>query len=616
MKTPHKKDVKVSMDKDFSNMKQYVNSASEGDASVMRRDYKTDMRLWFTYFMMCVLFGTVLAGCSSNPTAPSATSLSVNASGTPIVTTTPAGTFSVSGQVTDADGFPVYDTAAQIIVSIAKAGVQLSSQPLFQGTFSFTGLASGQYVLYAADTAVPPIFKPTNAFVLVNDTAPNVVQIKMSKFPTLFTSSIHLTGQFVTPTNQQAIPFGKVTLGGYETITLSDGRFFLYNVTSGSYQLMLSKSGFTDKSIGLELASTGITLGNKTITSVIATTDSMGKPVTAYDLGVIEAVPDILSTGNLIGMVVDKTGAFIPNFNFKLFYRRDTSSLSEITTARASVLASPKGDFNLVNLPAGYYFGVGLSAQIVQTTTANGVEFSIGGTAYTQGLEVQAGKDTIMTIVANDAAKIVAPTLIPLAVNGIPASYTSLDNVAFQWNGVDSVNQYKLKITSSANSPTPYTVTLNEVAVGVLTAVQTARLNINSIPLGIGNYVWQVGSVDETNSSNPKYSDGEAFSIRPSKNDLSPKDGSSFNIFGTIASITLTWPPDPNSSHVVVSLYDAAGNNIPIVGGGVVAGNGGMQSLQIGWSPAPATTYFWRVRYYYRYSTQPIESEMSSFILF
>ena len=83
----------------------------------------------------------------------------------------------------------------------------------------------------------------------------------------------------------------------------------------------------------------------------------------------------------------------------------------------------------------------------------------------------------------------------------------------------------------------------------------TATATFNSVPLGIGYYIWQVGAVDST-TGNPVWSPGQTFTIRPLVQDLSPNGKLAPN--GASPTVFLTWPKDPNCSHVVVEVFNEA----------------------------------------------------------
>ncbi|HOY68885.1 MAG TPA: hypothetical protein PLP29_18550, partial [Candidatus Ozemobacteraceae bacterium] len=188
-------------------------------------------RLCLGLALVVCMAAVILTGCDANPSGSSSSGSSTTTTPTPPATVT-AGTATIFGYIVGSNNTAIDTTKSTVLVD-AYLGKDRVAQniPLVGNTFTISGLAANIYVLHVRDTANPAMYSPTFVPVTTSLNAVTQTTITLAEVPTnVAASRLTLFGTYITP-NKEPIQYAKVSLGGYQTITLADGRFFLYNIS-------------------------------------------------------------------------------------------------------------------------------------------------------------------------------------------------------------------------------------------------------------------------------------------------------------------------------------------------------------------------------------------------
>ncbi|HOY66961.1 MAG TPA: hypothetical protein PLP29_08730, partial [Candidatus Ozemobacteraceae bacterium] len=375
-----------------------------------------------------------------------------------------------------------------------------------------------------------------------------------------------------------------------------------------------------DKTVNLRIDDAGVFLANTPLSYVAATNvnapiDITGTKVAGYELGQLEATPKMSNLGSLFGRVTRTDGTPYANFSFQLMYAVSGDPGAKIEK-KDIITTDGQGYFPQLDLEPGKYYATEVSAYPEARTIGNSLVYVIVGKTFSTAM-VTVGETSPMDFTVSDTLTTLLAPVLKSPAN--LASYSMYDTVGFTWAGVDKATSYILQVktaptTIRAGGIDPYQLT-KSIAAPMPGQDITATANFNSVPLGIGYYIWQVGAVDST-TGNPVWSPGQTFTIRPLVQDLSPNG--KLAPLGASPTVFLTWPKDPNCSHVVIEVFDEATGALLAfdkAGPTAVANNtdhydiiyDGWVGNDLRWPTGKK--WRWHVKYYYSGSNIVITSE-------
>jgi len=374
-------------------------------------------RFFMSLALVMCLAAVILSGCDSNPSGTEASTTTTTTTTVPLTPSTgdPSNT-TIYGSILDADsGMAIQNTAASIKVALYKDGVGVKTvDTLNNSTYSISGLPGGIYTVIAYDAATVPIYNRN--YVVVAAAANNTYEmnIKIKQIPVVVgvqRSSLTFFGKLEDAVNGSPVMFATVkigvggnTAGGYETTTLADGYFFIYGVSSGTYTVTFSKTGYNDLSASLEVGpsdnTAAIRFGSTNIAyDAVGHKDGTGVIVPGYNLNTSKLSNQFVNTGALSGIIRNPaTSAPLANSRFNLFYKRKAEPADTLAIIYPGFTTNSEGYFSMKNLPAGYY-GIGDSnttALAILDVYNKIVDWTIvGGVVYTGALlEVVPGNTT------------------------------------------------------------------------------------------------------------------------------------------------------------------------------------------------------------------------------
>ncbi len=190
----------------------------------------------------------------------------------------------------------------------------------------------------------------------------------------------------------------------FQTSTLESGYFFLFDISSGTWEIKFKKGGYNESTETLVATATTITFNNQNVDyDNVGQRNGTGTVIVGYNLGDVEIAANALLVGAIKGVVHDVAAPFaaLPEgTGLNIFYRRDLSDTSPISYIVRGVTTNAEGYIAVENLPAGYY-GIGAITTFPQAVlNANGdiVGWTIaGGNVYVGvALQVTPGNTTLI----------------------------------------------------------------------------------------------------------------------------------------------------------------------------------------------------------------------------
>jgi hypothetical protein len=357
----------------------------------------------------CMLIAAFITGCggSNNPSGPSnGTAISNSA-------TTASGTVKLNGLLIDSStNNLVDDNLALLRVTIILVGTNATyvQNALNNSAFTFNDLQAGNYLIRIEDISNPKRFETTQ---IIKELSGEKVDISLRMVPVpslVVPSNLNFFGKVVEATIANPVSFATIMIknssgSSYETSTLATGTFSILGLSSGTYELSFSKSGFETASRTLSIRADGrIILDSKDITAadINTFTDGAGVSRTGYDLGEIILAPNWAETGGIAGLLYN-TNVLpkVPYINtpFHLVYDSNTQDAVPPASIIKNFYTNDLGYFFAKNLPKGFYLvarpGYTLSP-IISGGNITGYNFAPGDLVFDVWLEVNPGAVTII----------------------------------------------------------------------------------------------------------------------------------------------------------------------------------------------------------------------------
>ncbi len=304
------------------------------------------------------------SGITTDDTSTSTTTTTTTSNSANAVEASPC---RVYGQVISADDTNV-KSPANIKVAFKNIATNVitdnsGNSPDTRDAFDFN-LVAGFYQITAQDISANPEYD-TNWFykeISENQEVKISLQPKTTTVSTIPKINLYgvikdMSGHDVTFANISA----KKGSSAIETTTkLDNGNYCFLNLSSGTYEVEISKKSFQTVTRQLVIGNESITFNGNTITdftNTTAFTDSAGNANTGYDLGILYLPYELRDAGAFAGVVIDPaTGQPLANTTISLWISYVGSQLQ---AAPELILPSfntdANGYFYVENLQVGYY---------------------------------------------------------------------------------------------------------------------------------------------------------------------------------------------------------------------------------------------------------------------
>ncbi len=547
---------------------------------------------------------------------------------------------------------PIPGITVQLFVQNATElnNTNRSSTSLSSGEVIFTGLSTGTYVLQVAASAK---YQASSKLAIINTSnsassidAGNLILISQpTSDPGVAT--LDLTGRLVddgTPLSVAVVSLDS----GQSTVSDGLGIFTLRNIASGTRRLFISKPGVASNTISFEVVgtvppnATAIKFGGNTYnvnsgTRMVDLTTS-----TAND---IEITPNLHASGILRGtvkrFVMDTSGYMTKQEG--LSYEFDLWQVYPDSTARrfGSVVSKSDGFWMIDNLPpfednSALWFAVPVdtTVSVQQGNTGNVAVFQNSSAIWANrdpvlayGYKVTSGEATVMdftlpTFLFSNSTGSVNPIsnagFAATSAGAAIANYeTSIsDDMYAKWTGpgTSTVVTFEFNKAYRQTSPVPvqkaFTITDTTP-----TATHVKVMKPLAMGLDYGRYTWRTLVNDPSVSGLTISSNNALLTIRPSNTDVSPQNGTTYDIPVATHTVTFVAPTDADATQAVLEFYQLVGGNRVLIGRSAEPTLSNQAVFHLTWSgnsPA-AGNYEWRVGYFYP-DGPPMYSQYTSLI--
>lgn len=606
------------------------------------------VKFFYLAVFSCVLVTAFLVGCGggNNPGGP--TVATTPTSVTTVDQSLNAGTASLFGRVVTSNATPIANVIVKLLVQNISSGLLedsgRKSQTLTSGEFIFNGLGTGTFVLKIdADSNYLESSK------LAKIDAAGAINtgdfMVLAKAPDATIPTLNLKAQAVDALSGKPLSVAQVSVDtGQTTITDAFGNFELFNLASGTRQLIVRQPGLASYTIFFEVRGTtpptaqGIFINNKIIAINDVANNRVDLTITVPPT-TIKINPNVHNSGVLAGtvkrFVLDAQNLptsdeiAYQNFEFDIWTVNPADN-----TARKShtVISKVDGTWRLDNLPPfednGFlWFAVPLNTQVqvLQGQTGNAVTFTNLSTEWANrdpvlayGYKVVGGETTIMDFtVPSFVYSKPSATVTPIAdarftdTAGTTITLATLvDDVRFTWTGPGAASSVILEFARVYKNPgvpvVTKTYTFTDTAA---TTVHTYNLKPADYGLDYGRFTWKTKAVDP-NVNFLAESDSTLLTIVPSKEDISPADGSTV-MRNLVATYTISFiaPLDSEVKYATMELEyldnkgtvdvsDDVWMQLPTINAQDLTSDA-IFSRQFSPASPAVGQYRWRARYYY-----------------
>lgn len=311
------------------------------------------MKNFSKLFLASLLAGSLIfTGCGGeNPTGAD---VSGNSQSEPSKTDPKEEEYEISGKIVSANKYIASNAKFEVTITDANNNSETSKGESFKffkkaGSFTITAkeTSNGNYTMQEA------------LKVNLSNAAQTDLELVMQFNGTL--NSFNFTGN-ITDNQGNGIPFSKITGENItdSPVTMPDsGIFGILNINPGTYNLVVSKSSFSDTKIKLYVDEEGkkITIDDKPVTSKVDFFDpATGNTVNCFDLGNISMSPNLMDTGAMCGILLDPTtNKAVASGTPVFIYKRNEDPTVEPTLFMQFATNNSKGYFYITNLQSGYY---------------------------------------------------------------------------------------------------------------------------------------------------------------------------------------------------------------------------------------------------------------------
>lgn len=327
-------------------------------------------------FLVSLLAGSMmLAGCGENNPTSSTTDTSTTTTPTAVDT---SNSFLVWGGIS-CDGNEI-DNAISITLTNKGTGEVVSRTE--RTSYTFDNVLPGVYELKAEGSGF-------DSFVTCNEfSSKQKIDIALQRTvnaQTVVIPKINFQGSLVDQIGK-AVPFAtiKAEKVGADTILAStefnSDKFCLLALSSGTYNVTITKDSFVEKSLKLEIkddyiAFNGARIEKENFSNTVSFNDAAGNSHKGYKLAAVVMAPNVLQTGAIAG-VLSKNAVIAAEGTVVDLYRRKQDDIHSELGYVMSLKAGANGYFYAKNLSEGYYTVVTQGAQ-VQTAVdgSNGLTY-------------------------------------------------------------------------------------------------------------------------------------------------------------------------------------------------------------------------------------------------
>lgn len=344
-------------------------------------------------FLVSLLAGSMMMlGCGeSNPTSSSSETAAATTTTPTAVDTSTTNSFIVWGGIS-CDGNEI-DNAISITLTNKGTGEVLTKSE--RTSYTFNKIVPGVYELKAEGAGF-------DTYVTCNEfSEKQKIDIALQRTVTAQTVAIpkiNFQGSLVDQIGK-AVPFAtiKAEKVGADTILASTefnaDKFCLLGLSSGTYNVTITKDSFVEKSLKLEIKDDYISFNGARIEkanfpNTINFNDAAGNSHKGYKLATVVMAPNVLQTGAIAG-VLSKNAVIAAEGTIVDLYRRKEDDIHSELGYVMSLKAGANGYFYAKNLSEGYYTVVVQGTPVVVGSDAQGATYSFGaGTVYFANAQV------------------------------------------------------------------------------------------------------------------------------------------------------------------------------------------------------------------------------------
>ncbi len=344
-------------------------------------------------FLVSMLAGTMmLAGCGeSNPTSSSSETAKETTTTPTAVDTSTANSFRVWGGIS-CDGNEIENN---ITIRLTNKGTGEVLTRTEKSSYTFENIVPGVYELKAEGNGFDT-YVTTNEF-----SAKQKLDIALQRTVTAQTVTIpkiNFQGSLVDQIGK-AVPFAtiKAEKVGADTILASTefnaDKFCLLGLSSGTYNVTITKDSFVEKTLKLEIkddyiAFNGARIEKENFSNTISFNDAAGNPHKGYKLATVIMAPNVLQTGAIAG-VLSKNATIAAEGTVVDLYRRKEDDIHSELGYVMSLKAGANGYFYAKNLSEGYYTVVVQGTSVIIDSDAQGkIYYFAAGTVYFANAQV------------------------------------------------------------------------------------------------------------------------------------------------------------------------------------------------------------------------------------
>lgn len=601
-------------------------------------------KFFYLAVFSCILVTAFMVGCGggNNPGGPQV--VTTPSSVTTVDQSLNAGTASLFGRVVTSNSTPIANIEVKLLVQNISTGnledTGRKSLTLTSGEFIFNGLGTGTFILRIDPTS--NYLESSKLAKIEGEGAVNTGDfVILAKTPDGTVPTLNLKAQAVDALSGKPLSVAQISVDtGQTTITDAFGFFELYNLASGTRQLIVKQPGLASYTIYFEV--NGVTppnaqsvfINNQTIPINDAANNRVDLTITVPP-SVIKINPNIHQSGVLAGtvkkFVLDANNVATSNEEAFAGFEFDVWIINSEGLARKShtIISKNDGTWRLDNLPpfednGSLWFAVPVrtQVQVLQGQTGNAVVFTNSSAEWADrdpvlayGYKVSANQTTIMDftvpsfVYSNPLPTVQDPTnakFTDLLGNTISQA-TLTGDIQFTWTGPGIVNQIFLEFSRVYKNPSVPVVSklikYNANESTDSTTVHVRTLKPADYGLDFGRFTW-VTKVVDPNVDYTTISESTLLTIVPSKDDLSPAHGSTIQK-NSVATYTISFiaPLDSEATYATMELeyFDPVASVWKQLGttNALTLTNQAIFSMEFSPNAPVNGNYRWRSRYYY-----------------